>query len=84
MAHSEEDEEFARLCARIRKRSDDLDALLYLQGGLGGPLDPYRVDWDAVQSFLAPGFQWDDYSLVRPINQPSIFIFIRWFHPMMK
>jgi hypothetical protein len=55
----------------MRRRSDDLDGLLYTQAGLGGPFDPFRVDWAAVESYLAPGFVWSDNSLVRSRHTPG-------------
>jgi hypothetical protein len=57
------------VCAELERLSNEIDALVYETEGLGAPLEVSQVDWDRVQTYLAPNFTWNDYSAVHINNQ---------------
>jgi hypothetical protein len=65
--------EFSQMCLGMVRRSDEFDSMLYSLGGVGGALDPQRINWTLVQSYLAVDFIWQDYSPVPvpPKSRPS-------------
>jgi hypothetical protein len=57
------------VCAELGRLSNEIDALLYQTEGFGAPLPASLVDWNRVQTYLAPNFTWNDYSAVHINNQ---------------
>jgi hypothetical protein len=52
------------VCPKMRQLSDELDAQVYSQEpqGIRAPLAAEQVNWTQVSTYLAPSFQYQDYS----------------------
>ena len=63
--------EWSQMCQGMMQRSDEFDSMLYSLGGVGGALDPQRISWTLIDSFLASDFIWQDYSPVLTAPSPE-------------
>jgi hypothetical protein len=60
--------ELRELCDQLEERVDLYASQLYANQGLGAPLDYARVNWTAVEQYIATNnFRVEDYSLVPPL-----------------
>merc|ERR1711879_436159 len=58
-------------CPRMRQLSDELDTQVYSQQPqpIRAPLAAEQVDWTQVSTYLAPSFQYQDYSYLNPVYE---------------